>query len=77
MLYRSLGGIELLINKLLKRSISDKDPYREYFDVYNYFRIDEFHVLILPSHTDPTGMAIHLKHKVKTWVNFNLRYMNK
>lgn len=75
MLYRTLGLIEFFINKLLKRSISNVvDQFKEYFDVYNYFRIDETHVLIVPSHTDPTGGSIHLIHTVKTWINFDLRY---
>ena len=75
MLYKSLGLIEVFINKLLKRSISNVvDPFKEYFDVYNYFRMSETQVLIVPSHTDQSGVNIHLISIVKTWLKFDLRY---
>lgn len=74
-LYKSLVFIECFINKLLKRSISNiADQFKEYFDLYNYFRIDETHVLIVPSHTDQFGSNVHLTNIVKTWLNFDMRY---
>jgi hypothetical protein len=82
-----LGKLENFVSILLYKaliSIEEHDPRsfcssrpNPHFDLFEYYINLQQHRFIVPSHINPDGCYVHIKHILKTWLNFNLRYKNE